>query len=403
MADNDGILRKLGERVKELTALHQTARFLQDEKRAAGDVMADVVNLLPPAWQYPEITHARLRFHDIECTTPGFGESPWMQKASFAIRGGYSGSIEVFYAEEKSPEFEGPFLAEERDLIESLAEMLRSYFQHKLADEALMEAHDNLERQVMERTAELQTANEELQLQISELRKAEKQIRTYQRQLRKLAAELSMAEARERREIAADVHDHIGQALAFVKMKLTQLQGDAVFCGFEGNFGEILSLVEQTITYTRTLTFEISPPVLYELGLVAALEWLAETSAKKYQFAIDISTEGRPGILRDEVQVALFKAVQELIVNAAKHARAERVTIHLAWGGKDIRIVVADDGIGIDTAILEDQTEIHRGFGLFSIRERFAYLGGAVQISSLAGKGTEISLHIPYSSEGGEE
>ena len=97
------------------------------------------------------------------------------------------------------------------------------------------------------------------------------QIQSYQRQLRKLASELSLAEARERREIASDLHDHIGQALAFVSQKMSVLRGNSIFSGMEGDFAEILSILEQTIRYTRDLTVEISPPVLYELGLPAAI------------------------------------------------------------------------------------------------------------------------------------
>jgi signal transduction histidine kinase len=89
----------------------------------------------------------------------------------------------------------------------------------------------------------------------------------YQRQLRRLSSELSLAEARERREIASDVHDHIGQALAYVTQNISVLQGNAIFSGMEEDFSEILSILNQTIRYTRDLTVEISPPVLYELGL----------------------------------------------------------------------------------------------------------------------------------------
>ena len=99
----------------------------------------------------------------------------------------------------------------------------------------------------------------------------ERRIRAYQRQLRRLASELSLAEARERREIASDLHDHIGQALAYASQKVTTLRGNAVFSGMEDDLAEILTILNQAIRYTRNLTVEISPPVLYELGLPAAM------------------------------------------------------------------------------------------------------------------------------------
>ena len=265
----DDLLHKLQERVKELTALHGTARILQDQAKSASVVMHEVAALLPPAWQYPEVAAARIRFERLEARTAGFRETEWRQIAPFVVRGGQSGEIEVCYLERRLPADEGPFLKEERDLIESLAEMLRFYFQHLIADENLLRAHAELERTVAARTAELRETNASL---------------------RRLASELSLAEARERRKIAEDVHDHIGQALAFIKMSVAQFRGNAIFCGFEGKIDEIATLLDQTIQYTRYLTFEISPPVLYELGLEAAIDWLAERFRKKH----DSPCESRP-------------------------------------------------------------------------------------------------------------
>ena len=231
--DQDQILYKLGERVKELTALHRTARILQDDLRPVEDIMREITSLLPDAWQYPEITGARIRFHESEYATPNFRKTPWVQTATFTTRTGEAGSLDICYLAERPDAREGPFLAEERDLIESLAEMLRSYFQHKIADEALQQAHDNLEQLVHARTVELRRTNEALEKQVAEYRVARGKIDKHQRQLRQLASELSLAEDRERRDIASDLHDHIGQALAFIKIRLQQFQGDAMFSGFE--------------------------------------------------------------------------------------------------------------------------------------------------------------------------
>ena len=151
----DDIVHELRERVKELTALHGTARLLQDPARSPEQVLADVVTLLPGAWQYPEIASARIRFGSLEAVSGSFAESAWRQAARFETRDGQSGSIEVFYREARPAADEGPFLKEERDLIQSLAEMLRAYFQHQLADHALRQAHADLERLVDARTEEL--------------------------------------------------------------------------------------------------------------------------------------------------------------------------------------------------------------------------------------------------------
>jgi signal transduction histidine kinase len=346
----DDVLHRLEERVKELTALHRTARLLQDPAKSPAQVLADVVRLLPGAWQYPEITSARIRFAPLEAVTEPFTESPWRQAAAFATRDGQSGSIEVFYREARPTADEGPFLKEERDLIESLAEMLRAYFQHQRADHALRQAHAELERQVDARTEELRRTNEALHEQIRQDQVAQGRIAAYQQQLRDMAAQLALTEARERRAIAEDLHDHIGQALSFIKMSVSQFRGNAIFCGFEGEIDRIMSLLDQTIRYTRDLTFEISPPVLYELGLPAALEWLAERFHKRHDLAVTIQQSGTFPPLSDDVRFTLLKSVQELLTNVVKHAQAGRATVRLHHGPGQIEIEVADDGRGFDPA-----------------------------------------------------
>ncbi len=365
-------LHKLKERVKELTALHRTARILQDQTKSARDVIEEVAALLPPAWQYPEIAAARIRFDGIEAKTPGFRESEWMQTAPFSVRGGQAGEIQVCYLERRAPADEGPFLREERDLIESLAEMLRSYFQHLIADEALLAAHSELERTVAARTRELGETNAAL---------------------RRLAFELSIAEARERKEIAGDLHDHIGQALAFIKMSVAQFQGDSIFCGFEARIEEILKLLDQTIRYTRNLTFEISPPALYELGLEAAIDGLAERFRTKHGLAVRIEAED-VGPLGDEVAVLLYKSVQELLTNVTKHAAAANATVRLRREGDLLRVEVEDDGRGFDGGAL-DAWRHGDHFGLFKIRERLRYLGGTMQVRSEPGRGAAVTLSTP--------
>lgn len=391
----EDVLHALRERIKELTALHTTARILQDNASPAVEVMQTLATQLPSAWQYPEITTARIRFRGLEAASPGFAESSWRQAASFIVRDGGEGSIEIFYRQPRPPADEGPFLKEERDLIDSLAEMLRSYFQHLLADEALQKAHDDLEAQVAARTIELEKANVSLREQIIEYRKAEQKIERYQKQLQQLAAELCLAEAGERRAIAEDLHDHIGQALALIKMGLAELRGNAVFCGFEGKIGEMTALLEQTIRYSRNLTFQISPPSLYELGLPAAVDGMVERFRRTHPFAITLEAVGDVGRFGLKTEVFAYKSIQELLTNIAKHAGARRVGVSLRREGEDLRVEVRDDGQGFDPRALDDNGDRDSKFGLFSIKERFHLLGGSVTIDSAPGRGTVIVLQAP--------
>ncbi|MEZ5359713.1 MAG: sensor histidine kinase [Candidatus Zixiibacteriota bacterium] len=229
----------------------------------------------------------------------------------------------------------------------------------------------------------------------------DRQIRAYQRQLRRLTSELSLTEARERREIASDLHDHIGQALAYVSQKVSILRGDTIFSGMEDDFSEILSILDQTIRYTRELTVAISPPVLYELGLSAAIDWLAERARFRHELKVKSYQSGTPKKGTEDIEVFIFKALQELITNVAKHAGAKRVTVQTNWNDDHIEIVVRDDGCGFDTSGFESGLSDDCCFGLFSIRERLSYIGGSIRIESTPGKGTHVTLVTPYQTSGG--
>lgn len=224
----------------------------------------------------------------------------------------------------------------------------------------------------------------------------------YQKQLRRLTSELSLAEARERREIASDLHDHIGQALAYVSQKVSSLQGDLIFSGSERDFTEILSILDQTITYTRDLTVEISPPVLYDLGLPAAIDWLAERANKRYKLNIIQTHAGELKEISEDVAVFIFKSVLELINNIVKHAQASEVIIHSNWGADSFTIDITDNGNGFDKTKLNTGFTDDCCFGLFSIRERLSYIGGCLSIDSTPGNGTKVSIVAPYQTSDGE-
>jgi len=248
--------------------------------------------------------------------------------------------------------------------------------------------------------AELDAVRCDLVRRVGEQEATRRQIDRYQKQLRRLAAELSLSEARQRRAIAEDLHDHIGQALAFIKMKISQFQGDAMFCGFESSIAEIMRLLNQTIDYTRSLTLQISPPMLYEFGLPAALDWLAGQYRHHHNLDVRLVELG-PVSLSDELKFLLYKSVAELLTNTVKHAKATHAVISVATDGAVVRVTVADDGIGFDPSavITTGETE---GFGLFSIYERLRYLGGRIEIESAPSAGTKVTLTAPQSNSGGQ-
>jgi signal transduction histidine kinase len=379
---------RLEERVKELTALHRTARLLQADSLSTPECLREVVSLLPAAWQYPAITCARISFQELSASTDGFRTTAWQQVATFEPRSGQTGAIEVCYLEARPDCGEGPFLPEERELIESLADILETYFQRKLADDEIHAAARRLEELVSERTAALEQ-------EVARHRAAQAQIEEYRDRLRELAAELALAEERQRRELATDLHDHVIQEFAFLRLRIQQLRGDAVFCGFERNLEEIAGLLERAMTHARRLIFEISTPILYELGLAAALEWLVEEYQARHHLPVSLRAVGDASRLTEAERVTLFKCTQELLTNALKYAAATQVTVTLYAMANRTEIEVRDNGRGFDPATTGAVRHDATGFGLFSIRERMRYLGGELVVTASPGRGAAMQLILP--------
>jgi PAS domain S-box-containing protein len=230
---------------------------------------------------------------------------------------------------------------------------------------------------------------------ITDRKKAEEDIRTYQEQLQSLASLLSLTEERERRRLATDLHDHIGQALAISKIKLGVLQKSVTAEDQAKPLREVRELIEQMIQDTRSLTFELSLPVLYELGFEAAVEWYAKHVRSQHGIMVDVQKDLLPIPMDDEIKVLLFRSVRELMINIVKHAQARNARVTIRREGGDVNIEVEDDGVGIQDVLRDPKLRSNGGFGLFSIRERLHYLGGRVQVESGNGQGTRRSLMVP--------
>jgi len=233
---------------------------------------------------------------------------------------------------------------------------------------------------------------------ITERKQAERKLLIYQEKLQSLASELSLVEERERRSIATDLHDQIGQTLSVIKMHCFELGQELKDPHHKQQMREIKELVKQTIKDTRSLTFELSPPVLYELGLVAAIDWLAEQFQFKHNLKCSVEADKKPKPLSQDIEIVLFRSVRELLVNIVKHARAKRVKITIRVNKKNLRIRVADDGIGFSPEAKGARAYKDQQFGLFNITERIRHLGGSLEVDSLRGKGTMVTLAAPLKS-----
>jgi signal transduction histidine kinase len=206
--------------------------------------------------------------------------------------------------------------------------------------------------------------------------------------------ELSLIEERERRYIATELHDNISQTLAIAKIKLGMAQEVTSSIDWVGSLNEIGELIDQAIQYTRSLTFELSPPILYELGLEAGIEWLTEQIQEKHGIQVGFEDDRQPKPMSEEIRLILFKATRELLINIVKHAQASKAKVSIWREDPSIRIRVEDDGVGFSTSEGR-QLRKATGFGLFNIRERIKYLGGDMVIESEPGRGTRVTLSAP--------
>jgi two-component system, NarL family, sensor histidine kinase UhpB len=258
---------------------------------------------------------------------------------------------------------------------EGLSFYLRDITERKQMEDALCQSRDNLENQVQERTRELEEAIEKQRL---------------------LAAELLMTEVRERRRIAADLHDNICQSLAVAKLRLHDLQARATEIDLEKPLIEIKEMIGDALHHTRSLLQEISPSILHELGLSAALDALAEQINTKYGLAVILESPQSICKIDEEMQILLFQAARELLLNIIKHAKVSAASVSIQEIGSNIRVQVKDDGVGFDVSSMQTMFNRSGGFGLFNIRERLKHWDGHMEIKSGHGMGTCITISVPH-------
>lgn len=245
----------------------------------------------------------------------------------------------------------------------------------KDAQRGLEELTDTLEQRIAERTRELVAS---------------------QNMLRQMASKLTLAELRERRQIARELHDYLAQLLVVGRLKIGQLSPTIAAQPARATLGELDQILDQSLTYTRTLVAELSPNVLYELGLAAALQWLGKQMARHgLHVTVHVPNQESDCALPEDYAVLVYQAVRELLLNVLKHADVGSASLRLERSGeRELCVVVADTGKGFDfsTARVVQGTD---KFGLFSIRERLKVLGGRFEVDSAPDKGTNAIIFVP--------
>ncbi len=216
------------------------------------------------------------------------------------------------------------------------------------------------------------------------------------RQLQALASEISLTEERERRKIATDLHDRIGHGLATCQMQVELAQNTLKS---EDSTRDMLAktrdIIKQTIKDARTLTVEISPPALYELGLDPAVKWLVDQMNKQYEMRIRCMIDGTPQEIGEDERGILYRAIRECLFNTVKHAQTREALVAIAYKKNAVSITVEDHGAGFDSTKFESERMEKQSFGLFSLRERIHYIGGRFECFSERNKGTRITIQLP--------
>lgn len=224
---------------------------------------------------------------------------------------------------------------------------------------------------------------------------AARKIDQYQKRLRSLSSQLSLVEARERRKIASELHDNLGQDLVLAKFRLKSLLAlPTLALRKRRELDSIGRSIDSAIRFARSLTARVSPLILYRLDFESSVEWLAENVLAPCHIACEVRSDELPETFGEDAQVLLFESVRELFVNVVKHAGAGKVKVVIENEDGRVRIRVQDDGKGFPYDP-DRSFDDFSGFGLFSIRERIKYLDGDVIISSSAEQGTSVQLVIP--------
>lgn len=230
---------------------------------------------------------------------------------------------------------------------------------------------------------------------ITDRKRAEEREREYLERLRKLTYALSVTQEQERRLIAMEIHDSIGQNLAISKLKLRLLGESIDSPEVREEIDSVVATLDETLSHIRSHLFNLGLPVLYEFGLEQAILGLKEEFLKKHGLRISFTSDPLPEGLDDNLKAFIFRSAQELLMNVVKHAETDEAHVCLSEKNGRVLLDVSDNGSGFDTALLEQACMSPNSYGLFSLRTMVSLMGGVMEVRSKPHDGTWIGLSFP--------
>ncbi len=230
---------------------------------------------------------------------------------------------------------------------------------------------------------------------ISKRKQAEEALRAANERLQHLSARVLNVQETERRSIARELHDEIGQLLTATKLNMQAAQDGDDPAAVNELLQESISSLDRLLDQVRNLSLDLRPPMLDDLGLVAALRWYVRQLGQRAGLRVDFAAEFAEKPVGSSWETACFRVAQEALTNVVRHARAKKVFVELRRQGNEVRLIVRDDGTGFDAAAAKEEARRGASLGLLGMEERVRLAGGRCAVESSPGRGTEIHATFP--------
>lgn len=358
------LAHKLGERIKELNCLYGISKLINTPGYSLDEILQGTADLIPPSWQYPEITCARILLEEREFSTTNYCESLWNQTAEIIVNSERCGFVEVLYLDEKPKSDEGPFLKEERHLIDAIAELLGRTIEHLRAEQR---AHDS---------------------------------------------EIHLVALEERERIGRELHDDLAQVIGSISN-----QAQAAKARLQrGEIQEVQSILDLLVRIAQDANSDIrhyilgirTSPLMHDIHIpeghttanfFATLEDYLDAMHTRYgiETKVSLPDDWLDSPFSSQVEIQLLRIIQEALNNIRKHANVDAARLIFTQYAEEVQVILADEGCGFEAdgsyAQSTEADNVH--FGLKIMRERAESVGGYLEVRSKLDEGTSIIVHLP--------